>query len=214
MQVTFRTPGKTVELDLPENTTVAELLWDRHYRDEDIVVFLNERQAFPDDVLADGDRLFASYPFVGAAPLPPGNIPEGIRQLQKFTADAVNLVVIDPYITKPKFADEGDKHVKLIAESTCLADGKLKSLSIVDSFRNGKRPVKDALATECGRYGCAFQYHQTGDIHDRLWIKNGQQAALVGTSLNSIGARLAFMVDLPSDDFKYLKDFLQRRQYL
>jgi hypothetical protein len=40
----------------------------------------------------------------------------------------------------------------------------------------------------------------TTEIHDRVWIRDDSDARLIGTSFGSIGKKIAFMLELPSDD--------------
>jgi len=54
----------------------------------------------------------------------------------------------------------------------------------------------------------------TDKIHDRIWIKNGKWAIAVGSSLNNIGSKLSFILELPEKDLKALLKFLKEEKLI
>ena len=47
-------------------------------------------------------------------------------------------------------------------------------------------------------------------LHDRVWIVNDNHAFIVGTSFGSIGKKVAFIIDLPNDDYISFKKHLMK----
>jgi len=47
-------------------------------------------------------------------------------------------------------------------------------------------------------------------IHDRVWIADKNTAFVIGTSFGGLGRRLAFLLDLPSEDLTRFKRYLFR----
>ena len=135
----------------------------------------------------------------------------GVAQLRNFTVGAKELIVVDPYFVKPRRGMDTERHVRLIADTTDLHSGHLNRLSVVNSWWHHDSDVVFALSAECARYGCELGYKQTNDIHDRVLAKDKKEALAVGTSLNSVGSRLAFALRLPHEDLEYLLELLHRR---
>jgi hypothetical protein len=209
----FMMPGRVRELELADRATIAELLCRLgHYDDDDIFVQLNDEDAFPDDVLSEGDQVIVAYPTRGSAPLPPGRIEEGVAQLQQFTAGARELILIDPYLVKPRRGEGKAEYVQWLSDCTNLGARTLKRMRIVNSWWHHDADVLSRLSAECLRHRCELSHKQTNDIHDRVWIKDNKEAIAIGSSLNSVGSRLAFALTLPDSDLRYLLDFLRRHE--
>jgi hypothetical protein len=212
VKIKLMTIGSVRAIEIRDGATVAELLCMlNHYDDVDIAVRIGEKRAFPDTVLSDGDQVLVAFPIRGSAPLPPGHVREGIAQLRNFTAGATDLIVVDPYFVKPRRGIGTAGHVRLIVDTTDLPSGHLNRLRVVNSWWHHDSDVVSSLSAECARYGCELGYKQTNDIHDRVWVKDMREAMAVGTSLNSVGSRLAFALKLPDDDLQYLLELLHRR---
>ncbi len=47
-------------------------------------------------------------------------------------------------------------------------------------------------------------------MHDRVWIKDGNRAKVVGTSFNGLGKKLAFILNLPESDLRAFQTQLPR----
>ncbi|TOM09059.1 hypothetical protein CGH83_22850 [Vibrio parahaemolyticus] len=53
-------------------------------------------------------------------------------------------------------------------------------------------------------------YIETNEIHDRVFIRDQDEAVLVGTSLGGYGNKLAFVLDLPNEDLENFKAALEK----
>lgn len=219
MKITIQRLGSSQKLELGVGTTVGEvLLHQGYYPGQEVSVHMvretSMEEVFPDHELLDGDTLFIATPITGAAPLPPGYKPEGVARLMNFTKGALELILIDPYALTPgKHSETG--HVATLSDCVQLGAGTLKRLSIVYSWWNPNSQVQKVISLlegKCKQFGCEFAHKRDTTIHDRVWIKDRKQGLLVGTSVNSIGGRLAFAVPLPREDLDYLLDYLSRRK--
>jgi hypothetical protein len=140
--------------------------------------------------------------------MPPGHVAEGIRLLREFTTGAEELILIDPYLLRPRRGSDPSGYVRLFSDCTNITAGKLKRVQAVYAWRYHDADVLGRLSDLCARHGCELTAKYTTDVHDRLWVKDQTHGLLVGTSLNSIGGRLAFALPLPADDLHFLLDFL------
>jgi sulfur carrier protein ThiS len=203
--------GNVTEMEFRDGGTVAELLCRLgHYDDDDVFVSINQQQAFPDQELSEGNEVAVFFPIRGAAPLPPGHISESIRQLRKFTSGATELILIDPYILKPRNGEPESSYVNALVNCVDLPSAALRQLHIIYSWWHHNRSVLHRLSERCVHHGCGLTYKHDGTIHDRVWIKDRKKAIAVGGSFNTVGGRLTFVLDLPESDLEFLMEFLQR----
>lgn len=217
MKITVDMPGLMGRsLDFPEGATVRDLLHGLGMEEGDVVTVRTHKgeRFFPDRALADGDRLLVVHPVSGGAPLPPGGLPEGLALVKAFADGAAELIIVDPYILKPRKGVEDSDYAALLADCTGLQSGTLKRLRLIYSAWHHKQPVLDEMVRRCASHGCNLACHDTEEIHDRIWIKDRRQGLVVGTSLNSVGGRLAFALKLPESDLAFLNDFLLDRRMI
>jgi hypothetical protein len=87
----------------------------------------------------------------------------------------------------------------------------LKMLRVLNIVYNGKK--RSEVIQEFKRQIPSFislKLFVDYSLHDRVWIVNDNYAFIVGTSFGSIGNKVAFIVDLPSDDFSSFKKHLSK----
>jgi hypothetical protein len=144
----------------------------------------------------------------------PGQARVGLKYLRDFTKDAKRLTVLDPYLFE-RAPDEVDAAVEALSMATCLQKEQLKGLHVVHrplrGVRRGDRAFLHAVKNLCGEHHISFSHCETRVIHDRVWIADGKKAVAVGTSLNGLGTRAAFILELPDDDLRELQGFLRER---
>lgn len=140
----------------------------------------------------------------------PGQRDIGLRELRDFTREAKSLMVIDPYI----FAVEKEQvecFVRELMESARVGGQWLKRIHFVHDHRHTRSGIKRCLKQRLKDEGVYMTDKHTTEIHDRVWIADRQRALVIGTSLNGIGKRAAFLLLLPEYDLKALLDFLDER---
>ncbi|TOB05723.1 hypothetical protein CGK13_21800, partial [Vibrio parahaemolyticus] len=71
--------------------------------------------------------------------------------------------------------------------------------------------VKTSIERMFKDNGIFFSTATTEEVHDRVWISDRNRALVVGTSLNGIGNRAAFLLPLPDSDLNELLDFLDEK---
>jgi hypothetical protein len=135
---------------------------------------------------------------------------EGIKHLREFTRDVVHVTVIDPYIYWRQEAAELSNYVEAFAQSICLdTNTRLDSIQIIYYKNKRDQQCRTAIVERIKSAGKDFSDRQTKVIHDRVWIMDDTRAIVTGTSLNGIGCKLAFILELPDEDLQVLKKFLQ-----
>jgi hypothetical protein len=146
----------------------------------------------------------------------PGDSRVGVKYLRDFTNGAERVTVIDPYIFNCG-VDQVPEAVEHFADATCLKKNALKALHVVHlpvvagNRGAGGRAVLHAVKDLAGKNHIRFSHKESREIHDRVWVADGKRAVAVGTSLNGLGTRAAFILALPEDDLRELHGFLRER---
>ncbi len=139
----------------------------------------------------------------------PNERSKGIKELSQFTKDTEKLMIIDPYFySGPKgaaisIANDFKKCARIGGTS-------LKSIHIIYDDKNFSNSIKNSISQLAEENKVTLTTATTNNIHDRIWISDRSSALLVGTSLNGLGTRAAFLIKLPHNDLinllKYLDD--------
>jgi hypothetical protein len=163
---------------------------------------------FPHDVLQDTGRNHLvlremitpfTYGDSGLVSTPPR---ETARQaLKAKLRDAQKLIICDPYVfVIPQDTTETEYVKQLLS---ILPMNTLRVLEIAYSGRKSPRVVQE-LKKQIPA-SVSLKLLIDGSLHDRVWIVNDSRAFIVGTSFGSIGKKVAFIIDLPDDDFVTFK---------
>jgi len=130
---------------------------------------------------------------------------EAVLSLSRRVIDARTLIICDPYILNCK---ETETENYLTNLGTIFPPSLKSTLLIFDPNK-----FKAAMLSKLLEYfpDKNIKAQKCDDIHDRVWIINGNSAFTTGTSLNSIGYKLSFIQDLPVKDFNSFWDFLVDR---
>lgn len=78
---------------------------------------------------------------------------------------------------------------------------------------SGNSELAQMFTKYCQERGAKIRLYLTPNIHDRIWIKQDRQnskACLVGTSLNGLCNRIAFILGLPKKDLDDFESELSR----
>lgn len=136
----------------------------------------------------------------------------GLEKIRNFTKDAEKLIIIDPYF----FAgSSSDVNIWLEEVKKASRLQKLKCLNIIYDKSNENKIYITKIKQIANNFNCKLTTSPASYIHDRVWIKNRENAILVGGSFGGIGKiRLSFILDLPNDDLKILLNFLDNNKLL
>ncbi|MGE8492001.1 hypothetical protein [Comamonas sp.] len=139
----------------------------------------------------------------------PGNRQQGLRNIREETRDCRNLIILDPYIFSGPSARADDIAADL-EEALFSRRKSIQSVHVVYSDKPGDRTgaVRKAVLSMFARHKTFVSEARSSALHDRVWIFDRTSALLVGTSLNGIGNRLAFILPLPHEDLLYLLSYL------
>ncbi|WP_078551317.1 coiled-coil domain-containing protein [Bacillus alkalicellulosilyticus] len=134
----------------------------------------------------------------------------GLEQLKKIVGRAKELIVIDPYFYKGGFSEiENEEYISNIID--IINPSNITRLHIITNKRHISESIREELKS---LYGTKISESFTNNIHDRIWIIDHHNACLVGTSLNGIGSKLAFILPLPYKDLESLKKELKDSKLL
>lgn len=146
-----------------------------------------------------------------------GQRKEPLKDLRQWIKGASRLVIADPYFmhgdpTSWNWSGISDKEkkkrAKEYAEEIKTVFGDVKTVEIFH-LPGPPREVSTAMRKVVFAQR-NVQYFPTTEIHDRVWIKDGEDARIVGTSFGGIGRKLSFMLDLPDEDRKEFEAALAR----
>lgn len=141
---------------------------------------------------------------------------DALKNLRDWLSSANKVVIADPYFLQ----GEGWKKMKppertLYAEKYAKeAHATLGQVQTLEIFHLPAAP-KEMLAamTEITFRERNYRCWETTEIHDRVWIRDDNEARVVGTSFGGLGVRkLAFVLPLPDEDLAAFKDELAKIQ--
>ncbi|MFD4932098.1 hypothetical protein ACFWMS_25035 [Peribacillus butanolivorans] len=126
--------------------------------------------------------------------------------LKKFVSGSKDIVIIDPYFYRGGTSTSEDEiYIRDLIE--IIPPKNIESLHIISNQDFQSAAIKNRIEE---KYGVKLTNAFTFKFHDRVWIADGFKARLVGTSLNSIGKKVAFILPLPYFDLESLKKELKR----
>lgn len=134
----------------------------------------------------------------------------GISYLSDWMNSPTKLTIADPYLIKNSgLISEADYKNSL--ES--LLPRSLTTLELFVGPRNSKYQ-KSSIATWfnvlCQARGIALSVFHQEQVHDRVWLKNENDAIVVGTSFNGLGNKCAFLLKLDTTDTMAFSAELER----
>jgi len=160
------------------------------------VVYINKRCAL--DRTDDGTLHFLTLP---------GQRAGGLSELRDFTRNAVDLIIVDPYIFNGR-AERGIDIAENFKKSARVCGRWLKRIHFVYDPSQTTRAVKSRILKTLKDESIVASSCESKLIHDRVWIADRKRALVVGTSFNGLGGRAAFLLPLPDSDLLEFLKFL------
>lgn len=121
---------------------------------------------------------------------------KGHDDLRSWLHDCHTLEIADPYFFQ--MGSYRNPH-QLIEEFHGLMPVCLRRVTIYHKPKPHPR-LFESFAAYMRNLDIKMQLFSTTVLHDRVWIKNGNSAKVVGTSFNGLGCKLAFILNLPESD--------------
>jgi hypothetical protein len=132
-----------------------------------------------------------------------GSTKESCKHIEDWLNHCEELTICDPYFFPEPYKEEYLESLKSILPEN------LKKINIYHSPDKTNATLKNDFKKYCNTKGIRFENVATNEIHDRVWIKNGSEAKVVGTSFNGLGKKKhAFILDLPAKDLVDFKNEL------
>lgn len=132
------------------------------------------------------------------------------RHITSWLAGVSRLTIVDPYF----FSFSGPN--KVFRTQTQYVEWLLelipKQTEQIEVFHLPvpNRRIYSAVATHCKKKNIALKTWETTEIHDRVLIRNDEEAKAIGTSFGGIGNKIAFVLDLPNEDLGMFRRELHR----
>ncbi|HHY0368232.1 hypothetical protein [Vibrio parahaemolyticus] len=121
-----------------------------------------------------------------------------------------NLIISDPYFfqygSDNKVFSSLTEYTDFICE---LIPNDIRSLEVFH-LPGPQGEVKMKIHKTLRSRNIKLTYIETNEIHDRVFIRDQDEAVLVGTSLGGYGNKLAFVLDLPNEDLENFKAALEK----
>ena len=117
---------------------------------------------------------------------------KAIKHLSGKIKGTSHLTICDPYFLKGT-KESAIEFIKILPKS-------LKNLELYVKPRIRDKKFADCFNAEIQKKKIKLLLYKTEEIHDRVWIKDFNDAFVVGTSFNGLGNKCAFILDLPKED--------------
>ncbi len=138
---------------------------------------------------------------------------KGLKEIRDFTSDAKKLVIIDPYFLAGSNSSI-DEFIEDFKRATHIHQLDYLNILYDKNYGETKQYVSEIKKLSYQNQ-CRLTLTPSSVFHDRIWIKNSEQAILVGNSFGGIGkVRLSFILELPSQELNYLLKYLQENLLL
>ena len=132
------------------------------------------------------------------------------RHITSWLAGTSKLTVVDPYF----FSFSGPNKVFRTQAQYVewLIDFIPKRVERLEVFHlpGPNRRIYSSIAEYCRKKGITLENCETNEIHDRVLIKNDNDAKAIGTSFGGLGNKIAFVLDLPDEDLQAFRRELHR----
>lgn len=139
----------------------------------------------------------------------PGQRTSALKEIRDFTIGTKSLIIVDPYIFSG--LSENAKKITDEFKEAIRAKGKdLKHVHFVydSEASNTTNAIRNSIKKMLKDESIQITESQSNVLHDRIWIADRNRAVVVGTSLNGIGGRVAFILQLPNEDLNALLKYL------
>lgn len=127
---------------------------------------------------------------------------DNFLNLKLWLIDAIVITIVDPYIYKYNSSSKihltEEDYIKDFLE---LIPENIERINIFHG-EHVSQEVRKSLQEYTSKNNINLYEYKTTDIHDRVWIKENRAGKLVGSSLNGLGNKIAFVLDIPSDDLR------------
>ncbi|EGQ9921444.1 TPA: hypothetical protein JG855_004625 [Vibrio parahaemolyticus] len=124
---------------------------------------------------------------------------KAVNHLKDKLVGTNTLIICDPYFIK---GIKGQDPKVVACEFASLLPNTLKQLELYVKPRIREKEFAESLNAELKSRKIKLVVRKTDDVHDRVWIKDFNEAFVVGTSFNGLGNKCAFILDLPPEDRK------------
>jgi hypothetical protein len=125
---------------------------------------------------------------------------KGVKHLSDWMNNPTEITITDPYFIKNSGAiSEADYKNSLQG----LLPYSLKKIELFVGTKTQKyqKPsIVNWFNQLCATRGIQLEVFHQEEVHDRVWLKNGNDALVVGTSFNGIGNKCTFLLNLDEDD--------------
>ncbi len=125
---------------------------------------------------------------------------KGVQYLSEWMNSPTAIIIADPYFMKNSGAISETDYKRSLEGLLPLS---LKSIELFIGPRTQKyqkASIASWFNALCTSRCIQLRVFHQEEVHDRVWVRNGRDALVVGTSFNGLGNKCAFLLDLNQDD--------------
>ena len=148
--------------------------------------------------LSDAEFAFGEYKFMVAANQE--GRAKGVCYLSEWIGSTESLTIADPYLIKHGGPISVDEYTKTLGSLLPFSITRLELFVGPRTPRYWNQDVANSLNTLCAKRKIDLIVFHQELVHDRVWIKEGTDALVVGTSFNGLGNKCAFLLTLDESD--------------
>lgn len=138
-----------------------------------------------------------------------GELERDRRYLKRKAYSNEWLIITDPYFLQWNGPNKAFASEKLYTEF--IIDYIPRDLKKLDLFilPSPNQRIKKKFNACIRSRGTRVSYWETNDIHDRTIIRDNMTGTMMGTSFGGLGNKLAFALDIPTNDLKLFMEQLE-----
>ena len=125
---------------------------------------------------------------------------KGVQHLSNWMNNTIEITIADPYFIKNSGAISEIDYMNSLQG---LLPQSLKKIALFIGPKT-KKYQKASIASWfnqlCATRSIQLEVFHQEEVHDRVWLKDGSDALVVGTSFNGLGNKCAFLLNLDATD--------------
>jgi hypothetical protein len=144
---------------------------------------------------SDGENIFEFMTGRGAL-----ERAKGVKYLSDWMNSPTEITIADPYFIKNSGAISEADYKNSLNGLLPLSLKKIKLFIGPRTQKYQKASIAAWFNQLCATRGIQLEVFHQEEVHDRVWLKNGSDALVVGTSFNGLGNKCAFLLNLDAAD--------------
>jgi hypothetical protein len=130
----------------------------------------------------------------------PSERAKGIKYLSDWMNNLTDITIADPYFIKNSGAISEADYKSSLQGLLPLSLKRIELFVGPKTQMYQKAGIANWFNNLCATRGIQLEVFHQEEVHDRVWLKSGSDALVVGTSFNGLGNKCAFLLNLDPAD--------------